>query len=77
MPVAAPRRRGLAALLCLLAAAPGAGAWGDNSHRLVATKAIETLPPAMRHFYESQRSVLAQRVTDPLDWLKESPTAEQ
>lgn len=77
MPVAAPHRRGLAALLCLLAAAPGAGAWGDNSHRLVAAKAIETLPPEMRRFYESKRSVLAQRVTDPLDWLKESPTAEQ
>src|SRR6266705_1462677 len=44
-------------------------AWGRNGHRLVVNKAIDTLPPDIRAFFESNRALLAQHVTDPLDAL--------
>jgi len=69
--------RGLAAGLCLLAAATAAQAWGANGHKLVTGKAVDTLPPEMRRFFDARRSVLTQRVLDPLDWLKKNGAAEQ
>jgi hypothetical protein len=51
-------------------------AWGRNGHRLVVNKAIdtlETLPPEFRGFFQSNRGLLVQHVTDPLDAVAKSP----
>src|SRR5260370_2124323 len=51
-------------------------AWGRNGHRLVVNKAIdtlETLPLEFRGFFESNRGLLLQHVTDPLDAIAKSP----
>ena len=55
----------------------GALAWGGAGHRLVVSKAIDTLPPEMRPFFEANRDYLAQHVTDPLDALAKNPAAER
>jgi hypothetical protein len=52
-------------------------AWGANAERLVAGKAIETLPPDIRGFFESNRDFINRRVTEPLDLLAKNPTAER
>jgi hypothetical protein len=44
-------------------------AWGNTGHRLVVNKAIDTLPPELRLFFEANRSFLVQHVTDPLDLM--------
>lgn len=69
--------RGVMVLACLLLVPAGARAWGAGGHRMVTGKAIDALPPQMRHFFDSRRAVLTQRVTDPLDWLKQNPAAEK
>ncbi|HXZ20305.1 MAG TPA: hypothetical protein VEG63_10170, partial [Candidatus Acidoferrales bacterium] len=42
-------------------------AWGANGHRLVAHKAIETLPPKLRSWFEANWNFISQHVTDPLN----------
>jgi hypothetical protein len=51
----------------VLALPHGAAAWGRNGNKLVVNKAIDTLPPDIREFFESNRAILSQHVTDPLD----------
>lgn len=63
----------LLAALCLIAA-PRAQGWGANGHRLVTNKAIETLPPELRPFFEANRIFITQHVADPLDWLAKNPS---
>src|ERR1700733_10538761 len=46
-----------------------ARAWGRNGNKLVVNKAIETLPADTRAFFESNRALLSQHVTDPLDTI--------
>lgn len=48
-------------------------AWGPNGHRLIANKAIDTLPPELRPWFESNRSYISQHVTDPIDWQAKNP----
>ena len=48
-------------------------AWGRNGQRLVVNKAVETLPADIRPFFESNRALLSQHVTDPLDAIAKSP----
>jgi hypothetical protein len=48
-------------------------AWGRNGHRLVVNKAVETLPADIRPFFEANRALLSQHVTDPLDAITKSP----
>lgn len=68
------RMRGVLALAFLLAIAPQAArAWGGNGQRLVVNKAIDTLPPDIRGFFEANRSALLLHVTDPLDALSKTP----
>ncbi|HEX9224427.1 MAG TPA: hypothetical protein VF860_13955 [Candidatus Acidoferrales bacterium] len=70
--------RGIAvAFLAALFLPLGALAWGGAGHRLVVSKAIDTLPPEMRPFFEANRDYLAQHVTDPLDALAKNPAAER
>jgi hypothetical protein len=63
----------LCALLCILF--PGHSfAWGRGAHRLVVNKAVETLPADFRPFFEANRAILSQHVTDPLDVIAKTPT---
>jgi hypothetical protein len=48
-------------------------AWGSNAHKLVVNKAIDTLPPDIRSFFEANRSDLVQHVTDPLEAEAKTP----
>ena len=72
------RKKGIfAAFFCLalLAFLPQAShAWGRGAHRLVVSKAVETLPQDIRPFFESNLALISQHVTDPLDALAKSPT---
>ncbi|MBZ5699530.1 MAG: hypothetical protein LAN18_13400 [Acidobacteriia bacterium] len=74
-----PRALSRAAVLAavLLAAPQLARAWGANAQRLVANKAVETLPPDIRGFFEANRDFLSRHVTDPLDWLAKNPSTER
>ena len=74
-----PRSLSRAAVLAavLLAAPQLARAWGPNAQRLVANKAVETLPPDIRVFFEANRYFLSRHVTDPLDLLSKNPSTER
>lgn len=50
-----------------------AHAWGRNAQRLIVNKAVDTLPSDIRTFFESNRALLVQHVTDPLDSITKNP----
>ena len=67
-------------LLCAAAVAAlapvSAWAWGANAQRLIATRAVETLPPDVRPFFDSNREFILRHVTDPLTALQTAPKSE-
>ncbi len=70
------RSKSVAAVACLVvffSCPQKSRAWGRSGHRLVVNKAIDTLPPEVRGFFEANRAVLVQHVTDPLDAVAKSP----
>lgn len=69
----------MAALMVCLWLPSLAQAWGRNGQRLIVNKAVDTLstlPLEFRGFFESNRALLVQHVTDPLDSITKNP-AEQ
>jgi len=62
------------ALFAMLSAC--ANAWGANAQRLIANKALETLPPDLREFYEANRLRIVAMVSDPLDTLAKNPSEQ-
>lgn len=69
-------KNGAVALLMgtLFAAFPQcAQAWGRNAQRLVVNKAVDTLPADLRFFFEANRGLLMQHVTDPIDVIGKTP----
>lgn len=52
-------------LLILILSMPSSFAWGENAQRLIANKAVDTLPDGIRPFFEANRSYLVQHVVDP------------
>lgn len=73
-----PRAKSLSLglLVCAfcLALFPGQSwAWGQNANKLVVNRAIETLPPDIRYFFENNRDFLLQHANDPLDTLQKNP----
>ena len=60
-----------------LLAPPNVSAWGANGHRLIASQAIDTLPPELRPFFEANRFVIVQNSLLPLDWMAKNPNAER
>jgi hypothetical protein len=66
--------RGLAVLFVLvaavLAAAPPAGAWGPQAHRLADDWAIATLPANLRNYFQSNRSFILNHANEPEEWMK-------
>jgi len=66
--------RGTAAAALVLALVPTRlPAWGVNGHRLETRKAIDTLPPELRSWFEANWNYLSQHVVDPLNALAKSP----
>jgi hypothetical protein len=63
----------LAFIVLFLTSPQVSRAWGRNGHRLVVNKAIDTLPSDLRPFFESNRGLLGQHVTDPLDSIAKTP----
>jgi hypothetical protein len=57
------------AILALSAAvfflASAAFSWGDSGHRLVVSKAVDTLPDEIRPYFEANKQYLMLRVTEP------------
>jgi hypothetical protein len=51
-------------MMVLLLAQPTSYCWGENADRLVANKAVDTLPEEMRPFFQANRQFLVQHVTD-------------
>jgi len=54
-----------------------ASAWGANAERLVSNKAVDTLPPEIRVYFEANRDWLSRHVTEPLDWLQKNNQTER
>lgn len=70
------RRRAIVLLLALGVGVLFTGqalAWGGNGQKLVVGKAIDTLPPDARAFFETNRSFIILHVTDPLDAEAKTP----
>ncbi len=68
------RRTGVAlACLVLFLSPQNLRAWGRSGHRLVANKAVDTLPQGIREFFDANRGFLLQHVTDPLDVIAKTP----
>jgi hypothetical protein len=60
-------------LLAALAAAPPALGWGANGHKLITSKAVDSLPQELAAFFEPLRNQMAQESTEPLDWPAKNP----
>jgi len=74
----APLRVHAAAVAVAVLLAPeGAFGWGANAHRLIANKAVDTLPADLRAFFEAGRPTLTQNSVLPLDGLARNPVAER
>jgi hypothetical protein len=54
-----------------------ARAWGPSAERLVVGKAVDTLPPELRGFFEANRDFLVRHVTESLEMLAKNPLAER
>jgi hypothetical protein len=54
---------------------PGqAFAWGANAQKIVVNKAVDTLPPDVRAFFDANRAFLVLHVTDPLEAETKTPS---
>jgi hypothetical protein len=75
--LAAAGATALAAFIFLLVFPSPARAWGASAEHLVTNKAIDTLPPDIRGFFEANRDFLVRHVTEPLDLLSKNPLTER
>jgi hypothetical protein len=55
----------LVLFLGLFLASPSSFGWGQSGDRLIANKAVDSLPEEILPFFESNRQFLVQHVTDP------------
>jgi hypothetical protein len=62
-----------AAAIFALAPAP-LFAWGANAQKIVVNKAVDTLPPDLRAFFDANRSFLVLHVADPLEAESRTPS---
>jgi hypothetical protein len=61
--------------IAMFALTPGrAFAWGANAQKIVVNKAVDTLPPDVRAFFDANRALLVLHVTDPLDAESKTPS---
>lgn len=66
-----------AALVSFLLAPIPAFAWGANGQRLIANRAIDTLPPELQSYFDANREFILRHVTDPLGFLEKTPATEK
>jgi hypothetical protein len=52
-------------------------AWGQNAQRLIANKAVDTLPPDLRPFFETHRDFITRHAADPVEALDKSISLEK
>jgi len=52
-------------------------AWGPNAERLIANRAVETLPPDLRPFFEANRDFITRHAADPVESTGKSPATER
>jgi hypothetical protein len=52
-------------LLAVLLALPSSFGWGENAERLIANKAVDTLPEEMQPFFQANRQFFVRHVADP------------
>jgi hypothetical protein len=62
------------ALLILLLALPSSFGWGENAERMIADKAVDTLPEEMVSFFQANRQFIVQHVTDPAESEAKNPS---
>jgi len=48
-------------------------AWGASAEKLVASKAVDTLPPEIRGYFEANKDFISQHVSEPMDSLEKHP----
>ncbi len=61
--------------IVVLVLTPGqAFAWGANAQKIVVNKAVDTLPPDVRAFFDANRAFLVLHVTDPLEAETKTPS---
>ena len=64
-------------LVCIAAAVLlwpiSTSAWGNNANKLIVNRAIDTLPPDLRAFFDANRSILLQHVSDPFITVEKTP----
>lgn len=65
-----------AAILIGFVAPLQAFAWGPNAERLIANRAVETLPPDLRPFFQANRDFITHHAADPVEGLEKSPATE-
>lgn len=63
----------LAGILVLCLTPATASAWGNAAERFVVNKAVDTLPPELRPFFEANRGFLMQHAADPFESLAKNP----
>jgi hypothetical protein len=63
-------------LLMLFLGLPSLYGWGENAERLIANKAVDTLPEEMQPFFQANRRFLVQHVTDPDEAQAKNPSEE-
>lgn len=66
-----------AMLVALLAAPQAIYGWGANAHKLITNKAVDTLPPDVKQFFEANRTYLMQNSAEPLEAMSKNPTGER
>jgi hypothetical protein len=49
-------------------------AWGASAQKMIVGKAVDTLPPNLRPFFDENRAFLSLHVADPLDAEAKTPT---
>lgn len=65
----------IVAIFAVLGIPEVAFAWGANAHKLITNKAVDTLPPDIRPFFEAHRNNLMQQSAEPAD--SKNPVAER
>jgi len=51
-------------------------AWGPNAERLIANRAVETLPAELRPFFEGNRDFITRHAADPVESLEKNAATE-
>ena len=68
----------IAAVVALVSTAERPAAWGFEAHRLIADRAIDLLPAAIRPFFVKHRAFISEHAIDPdlwrtAGWIEEPP----